>query len=672
MAEIDVPRLLDGLTEAQRQAVTSTAAPLCILAGAGSGKTRVLTRRIAYRSAQGTADPRRVLALTFTRKAASELTARLRTLGLREQVVAGTFHAMAWSQLRRRWEDRREEPWTLLDRKVGHVARCLRGTVRFEGRRGDEPKPLDFVAEIEWAKARCQGPDDYAQAAQDAGRTPPAPLATVAAVYRRYEELKQQRHELDFDDLLIRGHALFEEDPEFAATQRWRFRHLFVDEFQDVNPLQHRLLMSWLGDRPDLCVVGDPNQAIYAWNGADPTYLTGFRRRHTTAEVVDLVENFRSSPQIIEAANAVLEGHPSSKRPLQATRPDGPRPSITSFPDDDAEAKGVARAVQQAHRPGDGWSAQAVLVRTNAQTALLAGALKRLGIPHRVRGGGALTAQPAVKDALREMRHDRRELSVVLADLEERGTEDEDDDSPVAAERRADLLALVRLGHDYAAADTAPTPGGFVAWLQATGAEEPAGRGDAVELTTFHAAKGLEWPVVHLAGMEKGLAPISFAKSDEALDEESRLVHVAVTRAERELHCSWAQKRTFGTRTSNRTRSPYLDDIERAGRPASAEPMPARAPRERTRRSRSATPARPDLTPADRALIDQLKTWRRDTARAVGKPAFVVFHDRTLEALAAARPTDRASLLNVPGVGPAKAEQYGDDLLALVADASTG
>lgn len=666
MAEIDVSRLLDGLTEAQRAAVTSEAAPLCILAGAGSGKTRVLTRRIAHRCATGSADPRRVLALTFTRKAAGELTQRLGSLGMREQVVAGTFHSLAWSQLRRHWEDKRQEPLQLLDRKVGLVARALPRSAR-----GGHVQPLDYVSEIEWAKARRIRPDGYAQAAVDADRRPPVPVEAVAEVFQRYEALKDERRMIDFDDLLDRTLGLLQHDQEFAATQRWRFRHLFVDEFQDVNPLQHALMRGWLGDRTDLCVVGDPNQAIYAWNGADARYLTGFTRRFPTAETVALVENFRSSPQIIAAANAVLARGVARRQALTPTKADGPLPTVRAYADDDAEATGIARAVQAAHRPGDGWSAQAVLVRTNAQTSLIATALKRLGIPSRVRGGGALTSQPAVKDALRAMRHDRRELSVVMADLEEEAADD-GDDSPTAAERRADLLALVRLGHDYAAADSSPTVPGFLAWLQATGAEESAGRAaDAVDITTFHAAKGLEWSVVHLAGLEAGLAPISFAKTDDALDEERRLMHVAITRAQRQLHCSWAEKRTFGTRSSRRTPSPYLDAIERAGRgDAAPEPAQARPARTRSRRARSATPARPDLTPADRALIDELKAWRRATAKAVGMPAYVVFHDRTLEAVASARPSDRAGLLAVPGVGPAKAERYGDELLALVAGAA--
>jgi DNA helicase-2/ATP-dependent DNA helicase PcrA len=666
VAEIDVAGLLEGLTDDQRQAVTTPGSPLRILAGAGSGKTRVLTRRIAHRVATGSADPRRVLALTFTRKAAGELTERLAVLGLREQVVAGTFHAIAWAQLRRHWEDRREAAPTLLDRKVGLVARVLPREVR-----NASVKPLDFVGEIEWAKARRIRPAGYGQAAADHDRRPPAGVEVVAEVFRRYEALKDERRMLDFDDLLDRCLTLLTDEPEFAATQRWRFRHLFVDEFQDVNPLQHALLRAWLGDRTDLCVVGDPNQAIYAWNGADAGYLTRFTDRFPSAETVALTQNFRSSPQIIEAANAVLVGGVSRKQALHATRADGPVPSVTAFPDDEGEAKGIARAVQRAHQPGAGWSSQAVLVRTNAQTALIATALKRLGIPARVRGGGALTQQPAVRDALKDMRSEHRPLAAVLADLELDAADDEDD-SPSAAERRADLLALVRMGHDYAAADSDPNVAGFVAWLAAAGAEEPAGRGDAVEITTFHAAKGLEWSVVHLAGLEVGLAPISFAKTDESLDEERRLMHVAITRAQRELHCSWAERRTFGTRTSRRSPSPYLDAIQRAASgqpPAAPAERPRRAPR--TRRS-GPTPARPDLTPADRSLIDQLKRWRSSTAKTTGVPAFVVFHDRTLEALATARPGDRAALLAVPGIGPAKAERYGDEVLALVAGAGGG
>src|SRR3954469_14083076 len=277
------------LNPEQRRAVVTEASPLCILAGAGSGKTRVLTRRIAHRIAVGSAEPDRVLALTFTRKAAGELGSRLRTLGVRDRVAAGTFHAVAYAQLRRRWADRGESEPALLDRKARLLAPLIRNR---------DVQAADVASEIEWAKARMVNPSAYEHEARSAGREPPMALAEVAEVYRRYEVEKNRRGLVDFDDLLFRTARAIEEDADFAAAQRWRFRHLFVDEFQDVNPVQFRLLMAWLGDRLDLCVVGDPNQAIYAWNGADASYLTNFRRHFPTAEVVRLDDNYRSSPEI--------------------------------------------------------------------------------------------------------------------------------------------------------------------------------------------------------------------------------------------------------------------------------------------------------------------------------------------------------------------------------------
>ncbi|MEA3078566.1 MAG: ATP-dependent helicase UvrD/PcrA, partial [Actinomycetota bacterium] len=299
---MDHPHLLAGLNAAQHDAVTTGAAPLCILAGAGSGKTRVLTRRIAYRVHEGTADAEHVLALTFTRKAAGELRSRLGQLGVRGQVVAGTFHAVAYAQLRRRWADRGEQAPALLDRKVRIIAPLL-------GR----PRPgtaavqaADVAGEIEWAKARMVPPSQYEVEAERAGRTPPLSPAEMASIYERYEAEKKKRGRVDFDYMLARcAHAL-DTDEEFAATQRWRFRHLFVDEFQDVNPVQFSLLKGWLGDRPDLCVVGDPNQAIYSWNGADPTLITKLATRIPGTETVTLEHNYRSTPQVVATANRIL------------------------------------------------------------------------------------------------------------------------------------------------------------------------------------------------------------------------------------------------------------------------------------------------------------------------------------------------------------------------------
>lgn len=715
---MDAERLLEGLNEAQRGAVTTAAAPLCILAGAGSGKTRVLTRRIAHRVAESDAEPHRVLALTFTRKAAGELKSRLAQLGLRDAIAAGTFHGIALAQLRARWSERGDREPQLLDRKVAFVARLL------PRRRGKgDVNPLDAVAEIEWAKARRIRPDQYADEAMQHNRRPPMPAREMAALYQHYQDEMARQGRVDFDDLLDRCEQALVSDPAFAATQRWRFRHLFVDEFQDVNPLQFALLRAWLGDRTDLCVVGDPRQAIYAWNGADATYLNHFDRHFPGSEVLELRDNYRSTPQILAVANAVI-GNRETGAPLRPNRPNGEPPEVVEYPTDAHEARGIARAVRDAHGPGRPWADQAVLARTNAQAALIADALGRGGIPHRVKGGAALTAQPEVKAALQRLKAARVPFTVALADLQAdtTGRFDADDDEmpqdpatsripratepsgdaaapgPDAAqqsdsgrgtddvgageqERRANLAALVQLGADYLGLDSSATANGFISWLNAAArSEEAAGAGDAVDVATFHAAKGLEWPIVHVAGVEAGLVPIGHARSPEAEAEERRLFYVALTRAERVLRCSWATQRTFGTRVADRRPSPYLavfrDTLDAMA--AGQEPVDGLVEVRKERRrlqagdgliKRSAAPRRDRaLTPGDLAVLDALKAWRLDAARAASVPAYVIFPDKTLEAVAATRPRDIAALLALPGVGRVKATRYGDTLLAVVAD----
>jgi DNA helicase-2/ATP-dependent DNA helicase PcrA len=657
--------LLDGLNPEQRDAVASAASPLRILAGAGSGKTRVLTRRIAYRVASGDADPRHVLALTFTRKAAGELNARLRALGLRDAVAAGTFHAIAFAQLRTRWADHGIQPPTLLERKVGFVSRLL-------PRRAESLAAIDLVGEIEWAKARDIAPDRYEAEADAKGRRRAAHPGLIAELYARYEREKRDHRMVDFDDLLASCRRAITTDPEFAAGQRWRFRHLFVDEFQDVNPLQMSLLRAWLGDRTDLCVVGDPNQAIYAWNGADADFLVRFDTHFPGAASIELRRNYRSTPEILRAADAVLSGGRLAGRALVPERAGGPAPRIAMYPTDLAEAAGIARAVRDAHGPGRRWSSQAVLVRTNAQLPLLEDALRKAGIPHRTRGGGLL-ALPEVKATLRTLTRSRVPLASALADLE---AEPRDLTDPAEADRWASVEALVRLGHDNLALDPNGTPASFGQWLQATsGSEYDGASADAVELSTFHAAKGLEWPVVHLAGLEQGLVPIAHAKTPEARAEEQRLLYVAVTRAEHLLSCSFAEQRTFGTRPTNRFPSPWLARIEAAAQPAGATPAASatRAASERNRlrtkrgeRDISLGGGRRREVDAKDPLLLALRSWRSSTARAANVPAYVVFTDATLEAVAARKPGNRRELLALPGLGPVKTERYGDTLLRLV------
>ena len=651
--------LLNGLDEAQANAVTTDTTPLAIHAGAGSGKTRVLTRRIAWRSLTGRSDPRRVLALTFTRKAAAELRSRLRILGLRDQVAAGTFHSVAYAQLRIWWKDNDIPEPQLLDRRsdliTKHVPRDRRTT-----------DVKDVVSEIGWAKARRVAPERYAAAAEEAGRNPPLALTVIAEIFRKYEDEKSQKKMVDFDDLLDNCRRALTGDKRksklFADAQRWRFRHLYVDEFQDVNPLQFSLLDAWLGGRQDLCVVGDPDQAIYGWNGADADHLRRFDTHFRDGTVLELRQNYRSTPQVLRTAAAALAGH----EPMEANKPSGPTPTVNSYPDDKKEAEAIAQRVRDSHGANRPWSQQAVLVRTNAQTGKVAAALKDAGIPIRTRSGSGIKDQPDVKSALSLMaKTSGGSLAKQFDDFLPRAGSDTS--NQVAdhsnAEREAAFAELRYLRDEFLTLDPTGTPADFTTWVHKIAGNEIDDSTDAVEVVTFHGAKGLEWPTVHIAGLENGLVPIGHAHDPNALAEERRLLYVALTRAEETLHCSWAAERTFGTRTSKRSPSPWLVDIEAAitalDRPLDHHDQGRRAKAARSHTRRPSPPENPDVA--------ALKAWRLATAKAANVPAFVVFSDATLEAILEMLPTTPAELLSIPGIGPVKVDRYGNELLAVLA-----
>jgi ATP-dependent DNA helicase UvrD/PcrA len=672
----DADKLLSDLNDRQREAVTTLTTPLSILAGAGSGKTRVLTRRIAWLARQGVIEPRHVLAVTFTRKAAGELSDRLERLGVRRAVTSGTFHGLALAQLRRRWRDRGETVPALLERKSKILAPLLGGGSSVGA------EAAEVAGEIEWAKARLVAPCGYEAAVTAAGRATPRPAGEIASLYDRYETEKSRRGVVDFDDLLWRLADALESDAEFAAVIRWRHRHFFVDEFQDVNPAQFRLIRLWLGDRRDLCVVGDDDQAVYGFTGADAGYLVHFARHFPGAGVVRLEENYRSTPQVLAAAHAVLPGGSRRKKPLRPTLADGPLPTVAAYASDRDEAESVARAIQAAHQPGAPWAGTTVLYRTNAQSAPLEAALRAARIPYRVRGAARFLDRPAVAAALNELRRAaaaapglplKAHLAGLLEWAEEAGGGEE-----ATRDRREHVDALVRLGHEYVTVDDGEaTAAGFITYLLTVLAEEDPTGADAVDLLTFHKAKGLEWPTVFVTGLERGLVPIAYAETPAALAEERRLLYVALTRAERELHLSWAQRRTLGGREMTRQASAYLTSIEAAlaafGPDGDGDWQAAvAAERARLAKARAAAGRGRAMVgaSADPRVLAELVAWRKTLARASGVPAQVIFHDATLAAVAEAKPTDRAALMALPGLGPLKVERYGDELLALVARSS--
>ena len=578
-------RLLAGCDAEQREAITTDAKPLCVLAAAGSGKTRVLTRRIAWRVNEGSAAASYVLALTFTRKAASELRGRLSSLGLAEPTTAGTFHAIALGELRRLAAERGRPAPVVVASKARLLTKAAGDEIGH-----DRAALADLAFEIEWAQARCLTARDYPRAARSCGRRSRWEPTVVVEIWKRYEREKQRRGVLDFDDLLIRCTSELETDPDFAASARWRFRHLFVDEYQDVNPSQVRLLDAWLGGGDDLCVVGDPDQAIYAWNGSDPRALVDFHLRYPRSRVIRLGMNYRSSDAVLAVASSVRAGETTGSRsstpepapgerrtePAEALvsgrpRPGGlPRP-IVAYETDEDEARGVVAELRRAREARvRRWSSLAVLARTNAQLALFERELEAAGVPFRSGGGRAFLARPAVRNTLDRLRSqsgapDRLAGLEELAALGSLRPTDSPVDDPACFddapsdddlfERAAgddDLSELARLALEYLAYDSSASADGFVSWLEASlRTDPPRQTGDAVDLLTFHRAKGLEWRVVFVTGLEDGLVPIAHARSSEALAEERRLLYVACTRAIDDLRCSWARERSFGGRRSS-------------------------------------------------------------------------------------------------------------------------
>ncbi|HET9456814.1 MAG TPA: ATP-dependent DNA helicase UvrD2 [Candidatus Limnocylindrales bacterium] len=668
--------LFADLNEAQAEAVRAVEGPVAIIAGAGTGKTRVISRRAAHAIASGVVPADQVLIVTFTDKAAGEMTDRLAGLGL-PGVTARTFHAHALSQLRHFWPSRHDgAPLPdVLESKLPiliRLARGLPGHYRFTAAK-------DLADEIEWAKSRRLDHRTYPAGADAADREPPIPLDLFVRVFADYERAKTRAGRLDFDDMLLGTVDLLESDEEAVAIVRARKRWFSVDEYQDTNPLQERLLELWRGDRPDVCVVGDEDQTIYTFTGATSTYLTTFAERHPGARTIELRENYRSSPEVLEVANRLLASAGRAKR-LVATRPNGPRPAIERHRSGEAELVAIARRIGELIAGGVPRPEIAILVRTNAQLAPIEAALTRAGVAYRVRGAG-FYRRPEVRAAIDLVRSAGAGVaggalaSVVRALLAEGLGHEEGlvPDGDEGRERAAALDTILAIVDDLVAADPRIEAGGIVAELVRRAEAERAGVSDGVELATYHRAKGLEWDAVFLPMLEEGTLPIRQAADDpEALEEERRLLYVGITRARRHLALSWAEQRVTRGRESRRQPSRFLLGLD--GR------SPGRVDTRTT--SRRSTEGRPGGLPdaggrrpgrtrdGDSPLLGALRAWRSIRARADAVPAYVVAHDTTLAAIAEARPDSAAALRRVKGMGPARLERYGGEILAVVASAS--
>ncbi len=545
---------LDGLDDAQREAAATLRGPVCVLAGAGTGKTRVITHRIAHGVDTGAYSPTRVMAVTFTAKAAGEMRGRLRALGV-AGVAARTFHAAALAQLNHFWPQvAGDVAPTILSGKVkllGQAADAL-------GLRLDGATLRDVAARIEWRKVTLRSIEQAARDRPDA--VGGVGIQALVDLQHAYEKLKDERRQLDFEDVLLACAGMLEAEPRVAAQVREQYRHFTVDEYQDVSPLQNRLLELWLGDRRDLCVVGDASQTIYSFAGADPRYLLGFGDRYADATVVRLERNYRSDPGILDVANELMRGRPGALR-LHSDAETTAAPEVTAYPDDVAEARGVAARIADLLAAGEDPGDIAVLYRANAQSAELLAALAARGIPASVLGGTRFFDLPEVRQALLALRGasvaptEGGFVAAVRDVLRSLGLTDE----PPAAggalrEAWEARSALLRLAEE---APEGMTLRRFTDGLQARAKDQHEPTLRTVTLATLHAAKGLEWPHVHLVGLSEGLLPISYATTFEAVDEERRLAYVGITRAARTLSLSWAQ--AAGHR--ERQRSRFLQEI---------------------------------------------------------------------------------------------------------------
>jgi len=688
MSAVAPEEILAALDPEQRAAAGAVAGPVAILAGAGTGKTRAITHRIAYAVATGAVPAGQVLAVTFTARAAGEMRGRLQELGV-DGVTARTFHAAALRQLRYFWPQVVGGALPeLLDRKLPVVA----AAVAAGGDRASGPELRDVAAEIEWAKATVVGPEGYEHAAVRAGRQPPRTPAQLGRVYAAYEEVKRERGLLDFEDLLLLTAAALEEHPHVATEVRARYRHLVVDEYQDVNPLQQRLLDAWLGDRNDICVVGDPNQTIYSFTGATPAYLLDFPRRHAGATVVELVRTYRCTPQVVGLANALLRAGPREGAPLQlaSQRPAGPAPAYAEFADEEAEAAEIAGRCAKLVAEGVPAREIAVLYRINAQSEAYEAALAGAGLAYLVRGGERFFERPEVRTAVRLLRGaarspDAEATEDLVAEVRRLLAAAGWDSAPPAGtgavrDRWESLAALARLAEELAAARPAARLAEFVAELEQRAASQHAPAVEGVTLASLHAAKGLEWDAVFLVGLVDGMLPIVHADSPQEVQEERRLLYVGITRARRHLTLSWSRARSPGGRASRRP-SRFLEGLAPAGvgQPGRGPRGGSGAERRPTARCRvcgrplPAGPARKlgrcEGCPAgvDEALFEQLKAWRRERAHEAAQPAYCVFTDATLTAIAEVRPTSIDKLAGIAGVGARKLERYGAQVLALVA-----
>jgi DNA helicase-2/ATP-dependent DNA helicase PcrA len=688
-------QVLAGLDDEQQVVATSVHGPVVVLAGAGTGKTRAITHRMAYAVATGAHEARRSLAVTFTTRAAGEMRVRLRELGV-EGAQVRTFHGAALRQLRYFWP--RLSGQTFPD-VLPSKARLLAEAASKSGIATNAAVIRDLASDIEWSKVSELAARDLLTDPRAATRQWSMDLADVMKIYAAYDELKSARGLLDFEDVLLVTVGALQTRPDILDEVHSAYRWFTVDEFQDVNPLQHRLLTLWRGDRDEVCAVGDVSQTIYSFTGASADYLVNFRTEFPDATEVRLVNCYRCTPEIVSKANAVIvQAHSRAAVTLRSMRDPGVEPTVQSHSDEVAEATAVAESISTHLRNGISARDIAVLFRMNAQSADLEAALSARGIAVVMRGAERFFDRPEVREGVTRIRGAARAggATGVLGD-EVRGilsaagwAAERPQGSGAVRERWESLAALVTLADENPQWDLPA----FVTELDHRSEAQHAPAADAVTLSSLHSAKGLEWQVVFIVGCSDGLLPLSNADSPDEIEEERRLLYVGMTRAKSYLHLSWARARQPGGR-ENREFSKFLitlrdstgqlaDGLEGDQSRGSVHRGSGRARTERKKRGPAMcrTCGKGLVTAPERSLgrcrtcpstydpdqFEQLKRWRLREATEREVPAFVVFTDATLLAIVEQLPASLEQLAAIPGIGPTKLELYGPTLLELLSD----
>ena len=530
--------ILAALDADQRAVALATRGPLCVIAGAGTGKTRAITHRIAYAAAIGTMDPQKVLALTFTAKAAGEMRARLRTLGV-PTVAARTIHSAALKQLLYFWPSvfggRTPD---LMTTKTGFLTEAInRAGLSGSLRATNRELMRDIASEIEWAKVSQVGPTDYINEVSKRMQKPRVTPEQMVQVYTAYESIKKQELAIDFEDVLLLCSAMMEEERDVRERVQDQYRYFTIDEYQDISPIQQRLINAWLGTRTDICVVGDPAQTIYSFAGATPVFLNSFTQRFPEAQVIRLTTGYRSTPEITFAANALLR-HGTMGQELVAFNGHGSKPIVTGYGDESAEIRGVMAEINTLLTNGTQPQEIAILARTNAQLKGAEKAMLAQKIPYQVRNTERFFERREVRDFLKQV----RQASVIPAEGQGWIDELRSLAQPYLTGEAIDgIAALLHLARELDDDDnfTPKTLRTYLREVEDRVQQNNPPTMPVVTLATLHAAKGLEWERVFLIGASDGQLPLTNSSGEAVIEEERRLFYVGITRAKADLHISY-------------------------------------------------------------------------------------------------------------------------------------